>query len=149
MERQFRLRTGRASKIHKDAESVRGVNQQLNGVLTQLRQETFSLLDRISAITNIAKSRGMSVPKLSPEGRKFVIAGTASSFDVVFDYSAELRKTGLFHDVLVLRLDAVDNVGLDLPGGFPAVLFQVQVLIDIKGSLLQEEEPGVGLVRPK
>ncbi|MCH7800170.1 MAG: hypothetical protein IIC24_01370 [Chloroflexi bacterium] len=124
MERQFNLRWGQANKIQQDAESVRGVNEQLDGVLAQLRSETEALLDRVSAIINTADARGMSVPKLTPEGREFVVAGTAFSFDDVFDYAADLRKTGLFEDVLVLRLDAIDSTGSVVPGMIVQVLFQ-------------------------
>lgn len=145
MERQFRLRSGRANKIHEDAESVRGVNQQMDGVLAQLRTETEALLDRISAITNTASARGMSVPKLSPEGRQFVVAGIASSFDDVFDYAADLRKTGLFDDVLVLRLDTTNADGSMVPGGIVPILFQVKVLVSTEGSILQDDEPVTGL----
>ena len=144
MERQFNLRWGQANKIQQDAESVRGVNEQLDGVLAQLRSETEALLDRVSAIINTADARGMSVPKLTPEGREFVVAGTAFSFDDVFDYAADLRKTGLFEDVLVLRLDAIDSTGSVVPGMIVQVLFQVKVMIVTEGSILQVDELGAG-----
>ena len=146
MERQFRLRWGEANKIHQDAQSVRGMTQQLDGVLAQLRTETETLLNRVLAITNSADDWGMSVPKLSPEGREFVVAGTAFSFNDVFDYAADLRKTGLFDDVLVLRLDIVDSVGSTAPGGIVPVLFQVKVLVSTEGSILQDDELGAGPV---
>ncbi|MDP6713346.1 MAG: hypothetical protein QF368_01795 [SAR202 cluster bacterium] len=140
MERQFQLRSGRADKIYADAESARGFNQQLSGALAQLRTETELLLDRILAVTNTARARGMNVPKLSPEGREYVVAGSGMSFDDVFDYAADLRKTGLFDDVLVLRLDSVEAVGFTTPTGIGSVLFQVKVLVSIEGSILQDSE---------
>jgi hypothetical protein len=112
----------------------------LSGALAQLRTETELLLDRILAVTNTARARGMNVPKLSPEGREYVVAGSGMSFDDVFDYAADLRKTGLFDDVLVLRLDSVEAVGFTTPTGIGSVLFQVKVLVSIEGSILQDSE---------
>ena len=107
--RDFRLAMARQNVVdQRIAEADIGALGLING-LEPFGQEMETLLSRISSITGVAASSGVTLSRLIPTLEGFSVSGSANSYSDVLRYAATLRNSPDFEDATVLQVADTDT----------------------------------------
>ena len=109
----YNLKRKDVAAVQDEARAVRQETLGLKGRLAELQgfmDELEVWFDRIDTLTVKQKPPGVSVSSLKPTGDSFTLAGTASTFDLAIEYSANVREAAdkegnlLFTDVYITEV---------------------------------------------
>jgi Tfp pilus assembly protein PilN len=112
--------------MQKETEDINHQRQLLLLQLEDLQTGMEILLARLETLSTTARPVGLTLTSLVQRGDGFGLVGTASSYDQVLAYAANLRDSGLFADARVLKVDGKENPG-DLLSA--SVSFQVEATL--------------------
>lgn len=110
--RDFRLAVARQNVVD---QRISDADVKALGLINNLEsfgQEMDTLLSRISAITGIAGSSGVTLTRIVPILEGFSVSGSADSYSDVLSYAAIMRDSPDFEDATVLQVADASGTSL-------------------------------------
>lgn len=110
-ERQQRLASLRATVLERSIQATAGTAQALGSQVEGLQGDTQVLLDRLGTVASSAASGNVSLSTVATQGANLILSGTARAYEDVLRYAADLRGTGAFAGVAIVRMDTPGDTG--------------------------------------
>ena len=107
--RGHRLKMIRATKLQEDARKFRSLTLELKSRIDALQRDMEALgpwFARVEAITESTKPPEVRVSGLTRKGSTYTLSGTAPQLKDVTQYAENLRRSGLFTDVIIRQVGA-------------------------------------------
>ncbi|MCH8063208.1 MAG: PilN domain-containing protein, partial [Chloroflexi bacterium] len=136
-ERNHRLEQGLARATQERILSFELLTESLLGHLGLLEEDLDILLLRAEQITRDALIPSVAVNSFSQQGGEFGLTGTAGSYEDVLQYTSNLRETGVFDEVRIVRISRANTADSD-------VAFQIKITAE---PVLKEDEADKGAPR--
>lgn len=137
-ERQHRLTLNQVKGLQEKTRAVEQLVQGLEANLTGLKGDMEALLERLGMITSQALPPGARLSNVSLRGDGFALSGTASSYEEVLQFTANLRASKLFYQVKIAQAGGTMALSPGSEGGEGEV---GRIVFQVKASLPPAPQP--------
>ena len=132
--RGHRLEVARAGTIQKRIDETKELRAGLQAQFSALDAGMATLVSQLSAFTGERLPAQTQLSSIEQPGNKFILLGSADTYDGAIQYSENLRRSGLFARVRVLRVDSsrsgtTSETSQDT--GYGAASFQLEVSLGL------------------
>ena len=132
--RGHRLEVARAGTIQKRIDETKELRVGLQAQFSALDAGMATLVSQLIALTNEGLPAQTQLSSIAQQGHKFILLGSADTYDGAIQYSEYLRRSGLFAGVRVLRVDSsgsgtTSEASQDT--GYGAASFQIEVSLGL------------------